>query len=331
MELTVMYENLPEEQRKEAAGELHEKILMNAQQVTLALYELCKSLKTMRDYKLYLDLGYQTFDEYVEEKTGFKARQAYTYIGTYEKLGKSFLQSNAGLGITKLSLLTEISAVDRQDFADEHDLAGMSVREMKELVEQNKGYAEQVSLLTRQVEQAGEEKTELERVRQELEEARREAEELRSRPVEVAVAEPSAEDINKIRDEVKKEMEARKREEVRKAVDKAEAKAKKDLEKAVSQAKEEARTESEKKLKSSLETLETEKAEAVARAAKLAKELEVSADGDVLTANFHFEAVKASFEKLVASIGKIKAGDPVKADKLAGGVKRLIAAMEARL
>ena len=99
-----------------------------------AMVSLCESLKRMRDTKGYESLGFKNFEDYTEKACGIKKRQAYNYIQTYERLGGSFLQSNAQLGITKLQLLTEVCAVDRYDFVEDNDLENMSVTEVKKLV-----------------------------------------------------------------------------------------------------------------------------------------------------------------------------------------------------
>ncbi len=42
------------------------------------------------------------------------------------------LWTNAGLGVTKLELLTHVSAPERAEFAAENDLAGMTVEDLVE-------------------------------------------------------------------------------------------------------------------------------------------------------------------------------------------------------
>lgn len=125
----------------------HERIKANAQLAASALGEMAKALKHMRDEKLYLQLGFETFGDYVENNQdySFKERQAYTYIKAYEELGDKFLQSNAELGITKLELLTKIPAYERQEFADE--IAGLSVKEVEDLIKTKQDLGEQLTLL----------------------------------------------------------------------------------------------------------------------------------------------------------------------------------------
>ena len=86
---------------REQAYSIHQRIMANGKILQNALYEVCKDLKTMRDSKLYAELGYSSFEEYAEEACGIRQRQAYSYISAYEKLGKTYLQDNAQLGITK--------------------------------------------------------------------------------------------------------------------------------------------------------------------------------------------------------------------------------------
>lgn len=132
------------------AVSLHRAIMANAQTAADAMIEFCKSLKEMRDSKLYEQLGYDSFEDYTVQAVGLKQRQAYNYISTYEKLGQSFLQSNATLGIVKLELLAHVPAIDRQDVTEENDLDGMSVPEVRELVAKYNQVQEQLSLISTQ-------------------------------------------------------------------------------------------------------------------------------------------------------------------------------------
>ena len=121
-----------------AAIELHNSIVSAMKEAAFALVSLCENLKRMRDTGQYKALGFEKFEEYTEQACRIKKRQAYNYIATYERLGGTFLQSNAQLGITKLQLLTEVCAVDRADFVEQNDLEGMSVSEIKKLIAENK-------------------------------------------------------------------------------------------------------------------------------------------------------------------------------------------------
>ena len=177
-----------------SALDIHNNIINAEQTAAAAMMSLCENLKKMRDTQLYKSLGFEKFEDYTEQACNIKKRQAYNYIQTYEKLGSDFLQSNAQLGITKLQLLTEVCAVDRAEFVEENDLEGMSVAEVKKLIDEHRQTGEQLSLLESEVTDTKNELSEKDKLIAELE---AENKELRNRPVEVAVQEPSEEDIEK--------------------------------------------------------------------------------------------------------------------------------------
>lgn len=168
---------------------LHEKICQNAALAASALGEMAKALKQMRDEKLYKHLGFETFGDYVEKNKdySFKERQAYTYIKAYEDLGERFLQSNAELGITKLSLLSKIPAYEREEFVKENDLPALSAKEVEELIKEKQDLGEQLSLICADKEQTKKELTE------QVLSLKKEIEELKKAPVEVS-EQPSIDD-----------------------------------------------------------------------------------------------------------------------------------------
>lgn len=119
-----------------------------------AVWAIGRDLRTMKAEELYTELGYETFEEYAEREFQLKRRQAYTYISVYEKLGPNeIMQSTAQLGITKLSLLTTVDAEDRAEILAEHDVAGMTTKELEKLLEDYKVQGEQLSLLEEKVEE----------------------------------------------------------------------------------------------------------------------------------------------------------------------------------
>lgn len=130
------------------AMQIHQNIVINGGIAANALCEMCRNLKIMRDEKLYETLGYEDFDTYSVKMANIKARQAYTYISTFESLGESVLQSTANLGITKLSLIAQLPPSDRADAVENVDeIAGMTVAQVKELVAKSKHQGEQLSLV----------------------------------------------------------------------------------------------------------------------------------------------------------------------------------------
>lgn len=133
------------------ALKLHNEIMANGTIAAQALYELCRCLKRMRDEKLFVELGYEDFDTYCEQKAKIKQRQAHNYIRAYESLGEKFIKENASIGITKIELLTHVPALERSEFMEQNDIEDMSVTKLKEKIKQlEQDYGakcEQISLL----------------------------------------------------------------------------------------------------------------------------------------------------------------------------------------
>lgn len=205
---------------RSVAVAVHERIFATAKVAASALADMAKSLKQMRDEELYKELGFNSFGEYVEKNGdySFKERQAYTYIKAYEELGSSFLQSNAELGITKLELLTKIPSYERQDFIENNEVTEKSVKELEELIKANQQLGEQVSFLTGEAEsvktnaekyksEAAHQLQENQKLADRLNNLNAKIKELEEKPIDVAVAEPSTEDIEKIKDKAKKQAE----------------------------------------------------------------------------------------------------------------------------
>ena len=219
----------------------HQHICECYKTAAVSLMDMAKSLKRMRDEKLYTELGYESFGEYVENNSdySFKERQAYSYIKCYEDLGEAFLQSNANLGVTKLELLTKLDSFDRAEIAEDNDLAGMSVADIKQLIADKQALGEQLSLF-KQVEKENENAQEeldkaikeIEQLKSRLEDAQEsydeqsgkdnerikelqlKIDELENKPVEVAVQKPSKEEIDKIKETERKKLEKAKQKEI---------------------------------------------------------------------------------------------------------------------
>ena len=304
--------------REETAAELDLKIKAYANMAWQNLVESCKCLKRMRDTKKYEDLGYTTFGEYTEASLNIKERQAYTYISTLEKQGEAFLQSNASLGITKLSLLNAIPATDREDFVQNNDIAGMSVAEVEALVKENDGRAEQIDMLSAEMAAKDIEINDAEHRIRELEDK---LEEANNRPVEVAVAEPDEQTLNKIREEAasaaKKEAEKSFKAEKKELKDKLAA----EKDKAVAEATEKASKELEE-FKAKMATADTELADAVKRAEELQKKLAISSSPEATKFTFYFEALDGDYEHIIGSIVALKSEAPEIADKYAAAMQR---------
>lgn len=290
-----------------AAIELHNSIVSAMKEAAFALVSLCENLKRMRDTGQYKALGFEKFEEYTEQACRIKKRQAYNYIATYERLGGTFLQSNAQLGITKLQLLTEVCAVDRADFAEQNDLEGMSVSEIKKLIAENKEYSEQLSMFSQNKEQQ----------EQELRRLENENEALKSRPVEVAVQEPSQEQIEKAVAAKTKELENDYKFKLKKAKEKERQKAEAEKKKAIEEARTAAKAEADAKYKEQIEQAEQDKAAALNKAKEIASKLDKNADRELVTASLYFSEAQTQFEKFLTAANKITDEKGAKIKKVA--------------
>lgn len=96
------------EQHKQAI-ELHQKIIVSANLAQQNIWDMCNALKTMRDNKLYKELGYQNFEDYCENEVGMKRRNVYNYISIVEKINAENVQSIAQIGMIKRKCLLEFT------------------------------------------------------------------------------------------------------------------------------------------------------------------------------------------------------------------------------
>ena len=291
---------------RQNAVELDLKIKAYANEAWRNLVESCKCLKTMRDTKGYEALGYKTFGEYTEASLNIKERQAYTYISTFESQGERFLQSNANLGITKLSLLNAVPATEREELLENNDIAGMSVSEVEALVKENNGKAEQIELLEDEKEELKSELDESKTALDDRDAKIRELEQLleaeKSKPTEVAVREPSPEEIEKIRQKTFKEAE--------RSFNKKAKAAEEDYKAKLAAAEKDQKEKSDKILaeyKEKVAAADKATLEAVKRAEELEKQLQVSSSAETTRFTFYFDAVQEDLGKIIESINTLKA------------------------
>lgn len=125
---------------------LHYEIMAAAQAAANSLLALGRKLKQMRDTGGYKRLGFETFADYTEQAVGIRQRQAYNYISVVENVPARLVEENAAAGVTKLALLAKLGPADQQEVAGQ-DLANITVTELKQIIEEKNGLAEQLSLL----------------------------------------------------------------------------------------------------------------------------------------------------------------------------------------
>ena len=312
---------------KDKAYELNSRILACANAAYSSLMESAKLLKEMRDTKLYLEMGYENFEDYTVAELGIHERQAYTYIKPYEELGERFLQSNANLGITKLALIAQLPSVDREEFTENNDLAGMTVEQVKQLVKENDQKGEQLNLLQDERDEAIENKHTAE---QRIAELEKELADERSKPVPVVVSEPDPAEIQKIKDEAAAKAKKTADKEIKAAKKELEDKHKKEL----TAASEKAKADTEKALaeyKQKLSEIDTAKADAVKRAEQLEKQLAVSSSAETVKFKFYFDALDGDFKKITESLKKQFEENPETAAKFKNACYGALDIMKKRL
>lgn len=145
-----------EEQRRFL--KVHNEIMYCGNMAGQFVVELARNLKKMKDAELYTAAGFSSFGEYAEDAVGIKERQAYNYIKILDEFTDEFLQSNAKLGITKLSLLASAPEEIRSKLTESEESDEMTVRELKarieELEREKEQHAEQLSMLETEKEDA---------------------------------------------------------------------------------------------------------------------------------------------------------------------------------
>lgn len=300
MEQMTVFATEMTEQKKEAV-ELHFEIKKNGELAAGYLCEFASSLKKMRDKQLYAELGFEKFDDYVEQAVGIRRRQAYNYIQALESLGYKEMQSNAQLGITKLQLLSKLTSVERKELIESGDAERSSVQELKEIIDGLRSENEQLQF---------EQNREAEGYACQIEQLRDELNAEKTKPVATATRELTKAELQALTEKAvqkeRKEQQAL-RAEALKWVDEK------------TMALEGQLAEKEKQL-AELRNLKADSAAATARIAELEKRAKLSGDPNVIRFGFYFEAA----QKNIAAMQQIIAG----ADEETGSkLRRALAAV----
>ncbi len=199
------------EQHRQAI-ELHQKIIVSANLAQQNIWDMCNGLKTMRDNKLYKELGYQNFEDYCETEVGFNRTQAHKYISIIENTSEN-VYSSKHLGVSKLYLLSTISEPEQAEIAEKLDLESTTVKQLKaeidrlkdekqEATDKSIDYCRQLNNAKKDADyykqQADTSKESYRNIENQLAEEKNKnfkltnkVQELENRPIEVAVAEPS--------------------------------------------------------------------------------------------------------------------------------------------
>lgn len=193
--------NLAVTEQYTTAYNLNVKIHTSMQAIQQNLYDMCSALKQMRDGKLYKELGYQNFEEYCEKETPFSRRQAYKYITIMETLPNDFVNSSSQIGVQKMYLLTALTDDQREEITQTVDLESTTVRELKAQIsalqsqnaDSEKARLDAETRAQKWYDEAQDKGEKITRLNEKISQQENQIEELESRPVEVAVPEPSHE------------------------------------------------------------------------------------------------------------------------------------------
>lgn len=187
-------------------------------------YAVCNNIKEIRDGKLYKELGYKNFEDCCKAEFGIKKVQAYKYIRIAERLPEDFVQSTVQIGTEKLSMLAMLDEPTREAVTETVDVESATVKELKAqitaltaerdenehaaelLSDEIEGLKENVSRFCREKTEANEnlrkKSAEVVKAQRRIDDLEKQIKELESRPIEVAVSEDSAAEIEKLKNDL---------------------------------------------------------------------------------------------------------------------------------
>ena len=320
-QLTLIPDGTPEQAQ---AMSLHCEIMATAQAAADSLLALGRKLKQMRDTGGYRHLGFASFGEYTEQAVGIRKRQAYNYITVVEKVPARLVEENAAAGVTKLALLGKLGPADQREVAGE--LANITVEELKQIIDERNGMAEQLSLL--QAEPAAEAES------REVDMDALRAEALAQAKAELDAAHKS--DLARLREEnahALKQAERAAKEKAESAaarkLDKDRAAAQKEFEQKV----EAVRKEQEARDRAALDAARREAEEARAAAEETAKRLQLNASEEGIRFALLFEQLQNTGAQMLDIADSLQdAGRAEEAAKLrnalAGALQAMVEGME---
>lgn len=306
--------------KREEAYSVHQRILTNGKIVQSALIDMCRDLKTMRDDNLYIELGYDTFEDYSEQACGIKSRQAHSYISAYEKLGEEYMEENAGLGITKLELISRISSYEREEFLESNDVEELSTRELKQQVDEFKNRIEQLTFNLNSAESENEELT------QQIKDMQDSMVDGKISEV-VATVEPDPEIIQQaVNEALKKEQEAS-AEKIKKLKNQLSSERNKydilskSKDKEIKEVRKQAAEQANKKIEelTAKNKAADEKLQQALKSAKAA-----NADEDVTAIRFLFSNLQSTANEIRKHLAKVQTRDSEQAEKLTAVMKKIL-------
>ena len=171
-------------ERQDRAAQLTQRIMANGKIVASSMIEMGCDLKTVRDERLFTEMGYENFEEYCEKKIGIGKRHGYNFIQIYEKFGEEKLGQLQQLGITKLLEIAKLDDEDADDLMQNNDVNALSVRELSAKVDEYRNKFEQLTLQLEEEKSKNAEsdslESQVEELRKQLEAARQANENMKS-------------------------------------------------------------------------------------------------------------------------------------------------------
>ncbi|MCM1298211.1 MAG: DUF3102 domain-containing protein [Firmicutes bacterium] len=165
---------------KERAALLDCRINANAQTAAESIVAVGRDLKTMRDEKLYTELGFETFENYCNEKAHISQRSAYNFIKAYETYGEQ-LTAIQHLGITKLVAMTALEPEERKELIESGEAESLSTRKLEKKIEEMQKKCDQLTMELEAAESKATDESEAEKLlKKQNEELSKELEALRS-------------------------------------------------------------------------------------------------------------------------------------------------------
>lgn len=171
-------------ERQDRAAQLTQRIMANGKIAASSMIEMGRDLKTVRDERLFTEMGYENFEEYCEKKIGIGKRHGYNFIQIYEKFGEEKLGQLQQLGITKLLEIAKLDDEDADDLMQNNDVNALSVRELSAKVDEYRNKFEQLTLQLEEEKSKNAEssslKSQVEELRKQLEAAHQANEDMES-------------------------------------------------------------------------------------------------------------------------------------------------------
>lgn len=153
-------------------------------------------------------LPHGDFGPWLENSTGYSQRTANNFMKLFDAYGDQQAslfganpnsQAFANLPYTKALALLSVPEEEREAFAEEVDAEGISLRELREKIKAREQEADELRDALSRAQSYGETvDAELQDARADLEAAQDQIQELQSRPTDVAVREPTAEELDAI-------------------------------------------------------------------------------------------------------------------------------------